>query len=59
MDLYNQIYTIISEAIFGQGAQLTANQLFHVEQVSLYLSLAVLLLPIISLIAITVKLLKW
>ena len=59
MNLYNQIVAIITEALFGAGAELTANQLFHVEQVSLYLSLGVLLCPIIAMVALTVKLLKW
>lgn len=58
MNLYSQILEIIQDALFG-GVELTANQVFLTEQVSMYLSLGVLLLPIIAVVAITVKLLKW
>lgn len=58
MNIYNQIVEVITEAIFGSGAELTANQLFHVEQLSLWMSMFVLLLPFIAILGIVVKMFK-
>lgn len=59
MNLYAQILDIIQEALFGVDAVLTANQIFLTEQAALWLALGVLLCPIIAMLALTVKLLKW
>lgn len=54
MNMYTQIYDIIVDAIFG-AAEMTSGQLFAVEQLSLWLSLFVLLLPFFVGLAILVR----
>lgn len=53
--MYNQIYEIIKTAVFETEHVLTAGQTFALEQISLWLSLAVLLLPLIVGVAILVR----
>lgn len=57
--MYQQIYDILSEAIYGSGVMLDAYQEFVLTQISTYMAYGVTLIPVIALIAITVKLLKW
>lgn len=59
MNIYQQLYDILSEAIYGAGATLDNYQEFVLTQISTYMSYGVTLIPVIALIAITVKLLKW
>ena len=59
MNIYNQLYEIIGEAVFGADAVLNGSQEFILTQISTYMSFAVVLLPVIACTAITVKLLKW
>lgn len=59
MNIYAQLYDILRDAIYGAEAVLTDSQLFLLEQISTYGAIAVTLLPVIALIAITVKLLRW
>lgn len=58
MIIYNEIYTILSEAIYGAGATLDTYQSFVLTQISTYLSYGLLLLPIIALLVITIRLLR-
>ena len=58
MNIYNQLYEIIGDAVFGE-AVLNASQEFVLTQICTYMSFAVVLLPVVAVIAITVKLLKW
>lgn len=59
MLIYNQLYTILSEALYGAGATLDTYQEFVLTQISTYLSYGLLLLPIIALLVITIRLLRW
>ena len=59
MVIYNQLYTILSEALYGAGATLDTYQEFVLTQISTYLSYGLLLLPIIALLVITIRLLRW
>lgn len=58
MIIYNELYTILSEAIYGAGAVLDTYQEFVLTQISTYLSYGLLLLPIIVLLVITIRLLR-
>lgn len=57
-NMYQQIYDILTDAIFGDLV-LNNYQEFVLTQISTLMSFGVTLLPIIALLAITVKLLKW
>lgn len=59
MNVYQQLYDILSEALYGAGATLNTYQEFVLTQISTYMSYGVVLIPVIALIALTVKLLKW
>lgn len=59
MVIYNQLYTILSEALYGAGATLDTYQEFVLTQISTYLSYGLLLLPMIALLVITIRLLRW
>lgn len=59
MNIYSQLYEILQDAIYGADAVLTNSQLFILEQVSTYGAIAVTLLPVIAVVAITCKMLKW
>lgn len=59
MVIYNQLFTILSEALYGAGATLDTYQEFVLTQISTYLSYGLLLLPIIALLVITIRLLRW
>lgn len=58
MNYFEQIYTIISEALFGASGVPSEGVNFVLEQASLYISLFVLLLPLIFSVSIFVKALK-
>lgn len=59
MSIYTDLYTILSDAIYGADAALNTYQEFVLTQISTYLSYGLLLLPIIALLAITIRLLRW
>lgn len=59
MILYNQLYEILQNAIYGSNATLDTFQQFVLTQMSTYLSYGLCLLPVIAIVAVTVKLLKW
>lgn len=56
--MYDQIYSIITEAVFGAGATLEASQEFICSQIATYMSLGCVLLPFIVVGVIVAKLLK-
>lgn len=58
MNMYQQLYDILSDAIFGD-AVLNSYQDFVLTQISTIMAFGVTLIPVIALIALTVKLLKW
>lgn len=58
MIIYNELYTILSDALYGAGATLDTYQTFVLTQISTYLSYALLLLPVIALVVITIRLLR-
>lgn len=57
--MFQQIYTILSDALYGSEAVLDNYQEFVLTQMSTWMSYAVVLIPVIAMVAITVKLLKW
>lgn len=57
--MYQQLFDILKDAIYGAETVLTTNQEFILDQISTWGSLALTLAPIIAMIALTVKLLKW
>lgn len=59
MNIYQQLYDILQGAIYGADAVLTDSQLFLLEQIATYGAIATTLLPVIALIAITIRLLRW
>lgn len=59
MNIYNQLLEIIQEAVYGADAVLSANQTFILEQLCTWMSVAVVVAPVIAMVALTVKLLKW
>lgn len=59
MNAYQQLYDILSEAIYGAGATLDSYQEFILTQISTYMAYGVVLLPVIAVIAITIKLFRW
>ena len=59
MVLYGQLYEILQTAIYGGNAPLDTYQEFVLTQMATYLSYGLCLLPVIAIVAITVKLLKW
>lgn len=56
--MYDQIYTIITEAVYGSGAVLEASQEFICSQIATYMSLGCVLLPFVVVLVIVAKLLK-
>lgn len=59
MIAYYQLYDILKEGIYGAGATLDSYQEFVLTQISTYMAYGVVLLPIIAVIAITIKLFRW
>lgn len=59
MNIFNQLLVILQDAIFGADAVLSVSQQFILEQIATWMSLGVVLVPIIAMVALTVKLLKW
>lgn len=59
MIIYNDLYTILSEALYGSEAVLDTYQSFVLTQIATYLSYGLLLLPVIALIVLTIRLLRW
>lgn len=57
--MYQQFFDILKEAIYGAEAVLTTSQTFALDQISTIGSIAVVLAPVIAMVALTVKLLKW
>lgn len=57
--MYQQLFDILKGAIYGAEAVLTSNQQFVLDQISTWGSLALTLAPVIAMVALTVKLLKW
>lgn len=57
--MYQQLFDILKSAIYGAESVLTTNQQFILDQVSTWGSLALTLAPVIAMVALTVKLLKW
>lgn len=57
--MIQQIYDILVEALFGAEAVLEPYQDFVLTQLSTWMGVAVVLVPVIAVVAITVKLLKW
>lgn len=59
MIIYNELYTILADAIYGNGAILDTYQSFVLTQIATYLSYGLLLLPVVALLVITIRLLRW
>lgn len=59
MNIYSQLLEVLQAAIFGAETVLTSSQTFILEQVCTWMSLVVVLAPIIAMAALTIKLLKW
>lgn len=57
--MIQQIYDILVDALFGAEAVLEPYQDFVLTQLSTWMGVAVVLVPVIAVVAITVKLLKW
>lgn len=57
--MFQQIYQILSDALYGSEAVLDNYQQFVLTQMSTWMSYAVVLIPVIAMVALTVKLLKW
>lgn len=57
--MVQQIYNILVDALYGSGATLEPYQDFVLTQLSTWMGVAVVLVPVIAMVAITVKLLKW
>lgn len=57
--MYQQLFDILKSAIYGAESVLTTNQQFILDQVSTWGSIALTLAPVIAMVALTVKLLKW
>lgn len=57
--MIQQIYNILLDALWGAEAVLEPYQEFVLTQLSTWLGLAVVLVPVIACVAIAVKLLKW
>lgn len=57
--MIQQIYDILVDALFGAEAVLEPYQNFVLTQLSTWMGVAVVLVPVIAVVAITVKLLKW
>lgn len=57
--MYQQLYQILSDALYGSEAVLDNYQQFVLTQMSTWMSYAVVLIPVIAMVALTVKLLKW
>lgn len=52
---YGELFTIIKNAVFGENAVLDANQNFVLTQISLWLTLLVILLPLVVVAVILVR----
>lgn len=59
MNIYSQLLEVLHTAIYGADAVLTTSQTFILEQVCTWMSLGVVLTPVIAMVALTIKLLKW
>lgn len=57
--MVQHIYDILVNALYGSGATLEPYQDFVLTQLSTWMGVAVVLVPVIAMVAITVKLLKW
>ena len=58
MNAYQQLYDIISDAVYGTDAVLTTYQDFVLTQISTIMAIGVVLLPVIVVLAITAKLFR-
>lgn len=59
MSIYNQLYEILSEALYGADAVLTTAQDFALAQTCTLLSYVVVLAPVLIGLGIFLKCVKW
>lgn len=59
MNMYQQIFDILKEAIFGAEAVLSNSQSFVLDQIAIFGSVAVVLIPVVSMVAVACRLLRW
>lgn len=58
MNVYQQLYDIIGEAVYGTDAVLTTAQDFVLTQICTFMSYGVILLPAILVLVVTVRLFR-
>lgn len=59
MNIYNELFTILSDALYGADAVLNNYQEFVLTQISTYLSYALILLPLVVVVTFTIRLLRY
>lgn len=53
--MYSQLLEIVQDAVFGSDAVLTASQIFITEQLCVWLTIIVLVLPVFCLLGLVLR----